>query len=128
VHNSRPWRWIVGETVVDLFADHRRVGSKDRSGRAAIISCDPALDHFRTAMGARGWRTNVDRFPGPGERDHLASLTPTAQRDQGSARLRRGHRATPHRQPAVPRTGMLGGFRTFVAVQQPGMAARGFPQ
>jgi nitroreductase len=61
LHNSRPWRWIVGEGAVDLLADHERVvRSADRSGREAIISCGAALDHFRIAMAAAGWKTNVD--------------------------------------------------------------------
>ena len=43
LHNSQPWRWIVGEAAVDLFADHERVvRSADRTGREAIISCGPA--------------------------------------------------------------------------------------
>ena len=43
LHNSQPWRWIVGEAAVDLFADHERVvRSADSSGREAIISCGAA--------------------------------------------------------------------------------------
>ena len=73
LHNSQPWRWVVGEAAVDLFADHERVvRSADRSSREAIISCGAALDHFRIAMAAAGWRTNVDPFPNPSDRDHLA--------------------------------------------------------
>ncbi len=75
LHNSQPWRWIVGGVAVDLFADYRRVvRSADPSGREAIISCGAVLDHFRVAMTAAGWATHVDRFPNPGDRDHLASL------------------------------------------------------
>ena len=75
LHNSQPWRWIVGEAAVDLFADHERVvRSADRSGREAIISCGAALDHFQIAMAAAGWKTNVDPFPSASDRDHLASL------------------------------------------------------
>src|SRR6476660_2457474 len=90
LHNSQPWRWIVGEAAVDLFADHERVvRSTDRSGREAIISCGAALDHFQIAMAAGGWKTDVDPFPNRGDRDHLASfhLTPghdvsTVERDR----------------------------------------------
>ncbi len=75
LHNSQPWRWVVGEAAVDLFIDYRRVvRSADRSGREAIISCGAALDHFRVMMTVAGWTTNVDRFPNPDDRDHLASL------------------------------------------------------
>ncbi len=97
LHNSQPWRWVVGEDQVDLFADHRRVvRSTDSSGREAIISCGAALGHFRAAMAAAGWNTNVDRFPNPNVLDHLATVdfTPAqfvteAQRDRADAILRR---------------------------------------
>jgi hypothetical protein len=32
------------------------------------------LDHLRVAMAAAGWTANVDRFPDPNNREHLASL------------------------------------------------------
>ena len=97
LHNSQPWRWIVDEAAVDLFVDHERVvGSADRSGREAIISCGAALDHFRIAMAAAGWKANVDPYPNPSDRDHLASLdfTPahyvtTAERDRADGILKR---------------------------------------
>ena len=97
LHNSQPWRWVVRGAAVDLFADHERVvRSADRSGREAIISCGAVLDHFRIAMAAAGWKTNVDPFPNPSDRDHLASLdfTPahyvtTAERDRADAILSR---------------------------------------
>ncbi len=91
LHNSQPWRWIVGKVAVDLFADYRRVvRSADRSGREAIISCGAALDHFRILMTAAGWTTNVDRFPNPGDRDHLASLdfSPSQQDATAAERVR----------------------------------------
>ncbi|TPG32695.1 Acg family FMN-binding oxidoreductase [Mycolicibacterium hodleri] len=75
LHNSQPWRWVVGDVGVDLFTDYRRVvRSADRCGREAIISCGAALDHFRVVMAAAGWETNVDRFPSPDDRDNLASI------------------------------------------------------
>lgn len=97
LHNSQPWRWIVGGAAVDLFADHSRViRSADRSGREAVISCGAVLDHFQIAMAAAGWNTNVDRFPNPSDRDHLASLefTPdhhvtAAERGRADAILKR---------------------------------------
>jgi nitroreductase len=97
LHNSQPWRWIVGEGVVDLFVDHERIlRSTDRSGREALISCGAALGHFRIAMAAAGWKANVDTFPSPAERDHLASLdfspaeyVTAVMRDRAEAMLKR---------------------------------------
>lgn len=97
LHNSQPWRWIVGEETVDLFVDHRRViRSADSSGREALISCGAALGHFRIAMAAAGWKVTVATFPSPKERDHLASLdfspaeyVTDAELDRAEAILRR---------------------------------------
>jgi nitroreductase len=108
LHNSQPWRWVVGEAGVDLFVDHERVvRSADSSGREAIISCGAALDHFRIAMAAAGWKINVDPFPNPSDRDHLASLdfttahyVTTAERDRADAILRRRTDRLPFRAPS----------------------------
>jgi len=75
LHNSQPWRWVATPTAVDLFADARRVlRSTDSSGREALISCGAVLDHFRVAMAATGWNTDVDEFPNPNNLEHLASV------------------------------------------------------
>ncbi|BDX33554.1 NAD(P)H nitroreductase [Mycobacterium antarcticum] len=75
LHNSQPWRWIVDDVAVSLYADYRRVvRSADRSGREAIISCGAALDHLLVLMTVAGWTTTVASFPDPDERDHLACL------------------------------------------------------
>ena len=107
LHNSQPWRWIVGEAVVDLFVDHERVlRSADSSGREALISCGAALGHFRIAMAAAGWKANVATFPNPNERDHLASLdfspaeyVTAAERDRAEAILRRRTDRLPFQAP-----------------------------
>lgn len=107
LHNSQPWRWIVGETAVDLFAvSERVVRSADTSGREALISCGAALDHFRIAMAAAGWKTNADFFPNPSDRDHLASLdftaaqyVTTAERERADTLLRRRTDRLPFRDP-----------------------------
>ncbi|KKC02505.1 Acg family FMN-binding oxidoreductase [Mycobacterium nebraskense] len=97
LHNSQPWRWVAGGPTVDLFADpHRMVPSADSSGRESIISCGAVLDHFRVAMAADGWESNVDEFPNPNNLDHLASIdfvsahyVAVARRDRAAAILRR---------------------------------------
>jgi len=97
LHNSQPWRWVVGDAVVDLLADPDRiVASTDSSGRQAIISCGVVLDHFRDAMLAAGWTINVDEFPNPNNPDHLASIgfaaagfVTDAERDRAAAIARR---------------------------------------
>jgi nitroreductase len=107
LHNSQPWRWVASSTSLDLFVDpHRTVTSTDRSGREAIISCGAALDHFRVAMAAVGWGTNVEQFPNPNNLAHLASIDFTsldyvtqARRDRANAILRRRTNRLPFRAP-----------------------------
>jgi nitroreductase len=107
LHNSQPWRWVVGDAVVDLFFDpHRIVASTDSSGRQAIISCGVVLDHFRDAMLAAGWTVNVDEFPNPNNLDHLASIdfaaadfVTDAQRDRAAAMARRRTDRRPFQAP-----------------------------
>jgi hypothetical protein len=108
LHNSQPWRWVAGSTSVDLFADpHRIVTSADSSGREAIISCGAVLDHFRVAMAAVGWDTNVDQFPNPNNLDHLASIDFTAMDYVSQARRDRAdairHRRTDRRAFRAPK-------------------------
>jgi hypothetical protein len=75
LHNSQPWRWVATPVGVDLFTDSDRiVRSTDSSAREAIISCGAVLDHFRTAMAATGWRTQIEEFPNPNRLEHLASV------------------------------------------------------
>lgn len=75
VHNTQPWRWIVGSESVHLFADRaRQVPATDPDGRDLAISCGAALHHLRVALAAAGWRTIVRRIPNPAEPDHLAAV------------------------------------------------------
>ncbi len=107
LHNIQPWRWVAGDTSVDLLVDpDRTVTSTDRPGREAIISCGAALDHFRVAMAAAGWETNVDRFPNPNNLDHLASIdfasvdyVTQPRRDRANAILHRRTNRLPFRAP-----------------------------
>ena len=108
LHNSQPWRWVVGDAEVDLFGDPRRVvRSVDSSGREGVIGCGAALGHFRVAMAAAGWNTNVDRFPNPNAPDHLATVdfspahyVTAAERDRADAILRRRTDRLPFGAPA----------------------------
>jgi nitroreductase len=107
LHNSQPWKWVVSSASADLFVDPRRMAtSTDRSGREAIISCGAALGHFRVALAAVGWETNVDQFPNPNNLDHLASIdfksvehVTQARRDRADAILRRRTSRLPFRAP-----------------------------
>jgi hypothetical protein len=74
-HNSQPWRFVAeGGGVLHLFLDRDRLVSTDFSGRQAIISCGAVLDHLRVATAAAGWVADVDYYPNPNDRTHLASI------------------------------------------------------
>ncbi len=85
VHNSQPWRWLVGEHSVHLYADRSvQLPKTDPDGRDLILSCGTVLHHFRVAIAALGWHAHVHRFPNPADPDHIASIeltphTPTEQ-------------------------------------------------
>ena len=75
LHNSQPWRWVLEGEALQLFADADRVvRATDSSGREALMACGAVLDHFRVAMAAAGYTANVDRFPNPSNRLHVASV------------------------------------------------------
>lgn len=75
LHNSQPWHWVLDGPAVQLYLDSERAPiHTDTSGREALFGCGAVLDHFRVAMAAAGWRTNVDRFPNPTNLRHLASI------------------------------------------------------
>jgi hypothetical protein len=55
VHNTQPWRWLVGDHSVHLMADRARgVPATDPDGRDLLLSCGAALHHLRVAFAALG--------------------------------------------------------------------------
>ncbi|MFC5235965.1 Acg family FMN-binding oxidoreductase [Pseudonocardia zijingensis] len=75
IHNSQPWRWVVGPRSVHLYADLRRwLPATDAQGRDLIVSCGAALHHLRVALAAAGLASSLRRMPNPTEPNHLAAL------------------------------------------------------
>lgn len=75
VHNTQPWRWLVHDDVLDLYADRSRsLPVTDPDGRLLTISCGTAVHHCLTALAADGWATQVDRVPDPADPDLLARI------------------------------------------------------
>ncbi len=97
LHNSQPWRWVVGGARLQLWADPRRLMyATDRTGRELILSCGAVLDHLRVAMAAAGWDSATTRLPEPSQPDLLATLdfrpadvVTEAQRQRAAAIRRR---------------------------------------
>lgn len=75
IHNSQPWRWVLGDNSMHLFADpYRHLPITDPDGRDLLVSCGAALHHLRVAFAAVGWATTVHRVPNPAQPDHLAAV------------------------------------------------------
>ena len=75
VHNTQPWRWLVGSQSLHLYADtSRQLPNTDPDGRDLISSCGAALNHCVVALAALGWRAKVVRLPNPADPNHLAAL------------------------------------------------------
>lgn len=83
-HNSQPWRFMVYEDAVDLYADRRQaLPVSDPDDRELTISCGCALLTLRVAAAAFGYVSTVKTFPGNSHRDLLAriSISPAALPD-----------------------------------------------
>ncbi|MGS2618679.1 Acg family FMN-binding oxidoreductase [Micromonospora sp. LZ34] len=92
IHNTQPWRWRVGGTRLDLFADRARaLAVTDPGSRLATLSCGAALQHARIALAAQGWRAIVTRMPDPTDPDHLAQLRVVGRAPVELRAVRRTH-------------------------------------
>jgi len=75
VHNTQPWRWLVGMESLHLYSDaDRQLPNTDPDGRELFLSCGAALHHCIVALAAVGWRAKVARLPNPYEPNHLAAI------------------------------------------------------
>ncbi|ETB11785.1 NAD(P)H nitroreductase [Mycobacterium avium subsp. paratuberculosis 08-8281] len=75
VHNTQPWRWLVGQESLHLYADGgRQLPNTDPDGRDLILSCGAALHHCVVGFAAVGWQARVTRLPNPADPDHLAAI------------------------------------------------------
>ena len=101
-HNSQPWRWIAGNSGIDLFVDPDRVVDTDHSGRQALISCGAVLDHFRVSVAAAGWTANIERFPDPNNPHHVAFVDFTRMPYVTDVHHERAHAITSRRTDRLP--------------------------
>jgi nitroreductase len=92
VHNSQPWRWRVGDGVLDLYADLTRwLPLTDTDGRDLVLSCGATLHHLQVALRGLGARSTVVRMPDPERPDILARIhlgvADTGRRGDGESDL-----------------------------------------
>ncbi|MGH3970984.1 MAG: Acg family FMN-binding oxidoreductase, partial [Mycobacterium sp.] len=75
VYNTQPWRWLVGENSIHLYANpDLQLHSTDPDSRDLMISCGISLNHCFVAFAALGWLAKVHRFPSPADNNHLAAI------------------------------------------------------
>ena len=96
VQNTQPWRFRVGDYVIELHADPRRKLRVDRAGREMLISCGAALFGLRLAVRSLGHLPVAELLPDPARPRLLARVT------LGKAEPMTGHErklleALPHR-------------------------------
>lgn len=73
LHNSQPWRFILGHNRVDVFADYDRwLPTTDADGRDVLVSCGAALHHLRLALAGTGLHASVHRLPSADDPSHIA--------------------------------------------------------
>ncbi|MPZ79026.1 MAG: NAD(P)H nitroreductase [Actinophytocola sp.] len=77
VHNTQPWRWLLGNHTLHLMADRtRHLPATDPDGRDLLISCGAMLHHLCVALAALGWGSKVHHIPNGGDPAHLAAVEP----------------------------------------------------
>ncbi|BBY37316.1 NAD(P)H nitroreductase [Mycobacterium mantenii] len=75
VHNTQPWRWLVGRESLHLYSElDRQLPNTDPDGRDLILSCGAVLNHCTVAFAAVGWQAKVTRLPNPDDPSHLAAI------------------------------------------------------
>jgi len=66
VHNTQPWRFVVGPRHLELYADWtRKLPVLDPTGRQLLISCGTALFNARVALAYWGVDVRVERAADP---------------------------------------------------------------
>ncbi|QQZ17052.1 MULTISPECIES: Acg family FMN-binding oxidoreductase [Rhodococcus] len=74
LHNSQPWRWVMG-TNLRLYSDpDRLLPATDGFGRQMVISCGAALNHLEYAFTANRWRPVIERLPRSSDRQLLSTV------------------------------------------------------
>src|SRR5437762_6063553 len=96
VHNTQPWRFRVGQYVIELYADPGRKLRVDPAGREMLISCGAALFGLRLAVRSLGYLPRVELLPDPAQLRLLARVR-LGTAEPMTGRERQLLEALPHR-------------------------------
>lgn len=74
--NTQPWRFVVGQGDIRVYADRsRQLPALDPDGREMTLSCGAAVYYLRVAARHHGWEPTVHPFPDAAEPDLVATVT-----------------------------------------------------
>ena len=74
-HNTQPWLFKIRGDALELYADRSRaLPVVDPASRALTISCGAALFHLRIALRHFGYKSMVETFLNPIDKDWLARV------------------------------------------------------
>lgn len=83
VHNTQPWRFVISNGQLDVFADpNRQLRVLDSTGRQLVISCGCALFNARVTVAGAGYDDDVQRLPDPAQPNLLARVHVGSHRDE----------------------------------------------
>jgi hypothetical protein len=75
-HNTQPWRFAIGDSYVDFFADRaRRLEVVDPNDRSLVISVAAAIETFSVAAEHFGFESDVQVQPAGGDEPLIASVS-----------------------------------------------------
>ncbi len=99
IHNTQPWRFVVGERRLELRADpSRQLAVLDPTGRQLHVSLGCALFNARVSLAASGYRVAVALLPDAADAAVAARLEVAEDGGQGDPRLAALAAAVPRRQ------------------------------
>jgi plasmid stability protein len=122
VHNTQPWRFVVEDRQISLYADvDRALPVADPDGREMMISCGAALFNVRLALRSLGYVPQTCVLPDPSRPalvarvswSHRAAVSEFERRLSGQVRRRRTHRGAFDAEPLPD--GLLAALRVGAA-------------
>lgn len=73
--NTQPWRFVVDDGTVRLYADRsRQLLALDPDGRELTMSCGASLAYLSIAARHEGWTTDIHSVPDADDPDLLATV------------------------------------------------------
>ncbi len=74
-HNSQPWRFVVEESAIDVFADPARaLPAADRDRRELYLSAGCALETLLIAADYEGFGVNLTYFPVAADENYICRV------------------------------------------------------